>query len=133
MKDEHLVKYTEIQHIWKRRKTVICGSFSLSKLVFFCFATSLASSCEFIFIYIFHIPVKYTLREKHPNVKFFLVCIFLYWNCIQSECRKIRTRKKLCIWLPFTEWHIYKNILGRKKIIKRGLLRHEWFSHYIDI
>ena len=34
-----------------------------------------------------------TLREKCPNTEFFLVRIFLYSDCIQSECREIRTRK----------------------------------------
>ena len=36
-----------------------------------------------------------SLREKYPHIEFFLVCIFqhLVSLCIQSECRKIRTRK----------------------------------------
>ena len=50
----------------------------------------------------FSIQNNFTLREKCPNMEFFLVCIFLYWDWIwtdtlsfhiQSEYRKIRTRK----------------------------------------
>ena len=46
--------------------------------------------------------VFHTLHEKCPNTQFFLVCIFLYSDCteiysinlcIQSEYKKIRTRK----------------------------------------
>ena len=49
-----------------------------------------------------------TLREKCPNMESFLVHIFLYSNwiqgiyggnlCIQSKCRKIRTRKNSVFW-----------------------------------
>ena len=46
-------------------------------------------------------------RQKCPNSEFFLVCIFLHsdWVSlrIQSECGKIRTKKKLGIWTLFTQ------------------------------
>ena len=43
--------------------------------------------------YITYYIILYSLREKCPNTEYFLVRIFPYSDWIQSECRKIRTRK----------------------------------------
>ena len=47
-----------------------------------------------------------TMREKCPNIEF-----LPYYSVnlhIQSEYRKIRTRKKLRIWTLFTQYKTYK-------------------------
>ena len=63
------------------------------------------------------------LCEKCPNTEFFLLRIFLYSDwirrfTIQSEQRKIRTRKKIRIWTLFTQWNFFTKIdNGLKSLI----------------
>ena len=60
----------------------------------------------------------YTLREKCPNTKFFLVCIFLYSD-----------QKKLCIWSLFTQWYLL--ILGNSFKMHREEVIHPIFSQIL--
>ena len=64
-----------------------------------------------------------TLREKCRNTEFFLVRIFLYSDCIQteyglnlriqSECREIRTRKNY-VFGHFSHSPIWRELLVRR-------------------
>ena len=75
------------------------------------------------FVYIYSYLHFLTLREKCPNTKFFLVCIFPYLDwivvhcyfvnlCIQSKYGKIRTKKKKKrgIWTLFTQCYSHSPV-----------------------
>ena len=52
----------------------------------------------------------FQLREKSPNTDFFLVCIFLYLDCIQSpysvRIQENTDQERLHIWTLFTQFAI---------------------------
>ena len=68
---------------------------------------------------------KISLREKCPNTELCLVRIFLYsdWirRCIQSECRKIRTRNN-SVFLD-TVHAVYSELLFYRRLRKNLIAR----------
>ena len=89
-----------------------------------CLRTTASETCFFIWsvLKLAQIGTWFSLREKCPNMEFFLVCIFLQLGeygeiqSIESECGNIRTRKKP-VFGNFSRSVLYYNLQFRLPIL----------------
>ena len=104
-----------------------------------CLRTTASETCRFTWsvLKLVQIGTWFSLREKCPSMKFFLVRIFRSWTeygeirSIESECGKIRTRKNP-VFGNFSRSVLYYNLQFRLPILTWLLILWNYNANTVD-